>query len=105
MSQPNFNEDSEDDVTPAHPGSFMKAWFMDGPNRSVEEVASAADLPAKIIQDIIDGSVDVDEPIARKLTRAFGQSAETLYRMQAEYNHFKVTGKILPFDKLPVLGY
>lgn len=92
-----------DYVIPEHPGDVMKFWFMDGKDLSAEYVAFESDLPVHTIEGIIEGKIDIDRDTAIKLSKVFGKSAETLFRLQVEYDHFKETKKILSFNELPRL--
>ncbi|MCJ2015892.1 helix-turn-helix domain-containing protein [Methylobacterium sp. E-065] len=98
-----ISDTQPDDVLPAHPGDLMKSWFMDGKKLSAEYVAMEAHLPVRTIEGIIEGKVDIDRDTATALSKVFGKSAETLFRLQAEYNHFLRFKKIPSFDELPRL--
>lgn len=96
--------DSNLEITPpSHPGEFLKKWLMERRGLSVSEVASAADLPDSTIQNIVDERMPIDEEIAIKLSKVFGGTAETLYRMQAAYDFFNQQRRLPDYEKLPTL--
>jgi addiction module HigA family antidote len=99
------NMGSEDitKVPPAHPGKFMKSWLMDRRNISAEELAKGTELPEQRIHDLIAGTAPVDRPTAMKLSRVFGGTAETLYRMQYELDYYKENETLPSYEQLPSL--
>jgi plasmid maintenance system antidote protein VapI len=95
--------DDDSAPIPSHPGYLMEYAFMEGRGLSIEDVATGSGLSHETVQGIIDGIVDITEPVAVKLARVLGGSAETLYRAQVEFDRFKSDGTIIPFDELPHL--
>lgn len=93
-----------DDVLPEHPGPLMKSWFMDKKGLSVDDVSFKSGLTVTHIQNIIEGKESIDRETAIALTPVFHSSAETLYRLQDEYDHYVRVGKIKNFDSLPRLN-
>lgn len=81
----------------------MWSWFMAGKDLSVEDVAERAELPISTIDNIISGKADIDRNTALRLKRVFGKSAETLFRLQAEYSYYKRFHRIPTFEELPRL--
>ncbi len=91
-------------VLPGHPGDFLKLWLMPAQSLDAQSLSSKTGIPEATVIAIMDGNEDITQDIAGKLVSVFGHAAETMYRMQTEYDIYKDEGRIASSQELPVLN-
>lgn len=68
----------------AHPGEVLKADFLGPLGISANALATALDVPANQIADIIEERKSITADIALRLSQQFGFSAEFWLGLQAD---------------------
>ena len=91
----------QSDALPEHPGNFLKLWLMPAQSLDEQKLSQITNIPIETVRGIVNGSTPITKEISFRLSIIFGHAAETLYRMQEEYNHFRETGELIPQENLP----
>ncbi len=62
---------------PPHPGEVLKELCIEPLNLTVTEVAKALGVSQETLSAILNGKANITPEIARRLSKAFGTSAES----------------------------
>lgn len=72
-------------LEPIHPGEILQEEFLRPLGVSMNELASALNVPAGRISQIVNGKRAITADTALRLGRYLGTSAETWLELQADY--------------------
>ena len=73
-------------MTPAHPGSFIRVEIIEELGFSVEKAAEMLDVPRQALSDLLNGAVSLSSDMAQRIETSFGADAKMLLQMQAWYD-------------------
>ena len=71
---------------PAHPGLIIRHECIEPLGLSIAEAAAALGAPAGELSDVVAGRVGLSPEMAIRVSKVFGGSARSWYRMQAAYD-------------------
>jgi addiction module HigA family antidote len=74
-----------------HPGAILRAEFLEDRHLSVDDLASAIDVPSTQIVGIVSGRRAVTGDMAMRLADYFGTSAEFWTTLQGSYDRALVS--------------
>lgn len=80
-----WSADPKDWLPIPHAGEMLSLEFMEPAGTSVTELASALDVPAEDIQDVLDGKQRMGADLDLRLGRYYGMSEGFFLRLQANY--------------------
>jgi addiction module HigA family antidote len=82
---PAHREFRDDETRPLHPGMMLKRSITEYLGISVEEAAQRMGMYTHILNDIIDGRLDITEETAKKISTLSGSTTEFWLRMQVDF--------------------
>lgn len=71
---------------PVHPGSVVKHDCLEPLGLSVTDAAKALHVTRQALNNVVNGKAGISPEMAIRLEKAFGGTAETWLRMQANYD-------------------
>lgn len=80
-----WSADPKDWLPNPHAGEMLWLEFMEPAGIRVADLASALDVPADSIQDVIDGKQRMSAELDLRLDRYYGMSDGFFLRLQASY--------------------
>lgn len=87
---------------PLHPGEFINEVYLVPNKLSGRELASALGISPSTLNRLLNGSSGVSPPMALRLSKALGRSAESWLAMQSNHDlwHAKRALKSIKIRKL-----
>lgn len=79
---------------PMHPGRVMKTLLLSQPEFSLETVSAKSGLSVEWLKNFADGNAEMTRGMRSHLRSAFGEAADTLYRIQLTYNYYQLHGEM-----------
>ena len=73
-------------MTPPHPGEFVRVEVIDDLGLTVKKAADILDIGEAELSDLLNGDVELTPEMARRIEKAFGVGGDMLIRMQAWHN-------------------
>ena len=73
-------------MTPSHPGDFIRTEIIDELGLSVTKAAEILDVRQAALSDLLNGHISMSAEMALRVEKAFGVSMNMLLRMQAWYD-------------------
>ncbi len=73
-------------MTPSHPGDFIRTEIIDEFGLSVTKAAEILDVRQAALSDLLNGHISMSAEMALRVEKAFGVSMDMLLRMQAWYD-------------------
>lgn len=73
-------------MTPPHPGEFIRVEVIEEIGLSVREAAETMGVGDASLSDLLNGNKELSPEMARRIEKAFGVSMDMLLRMQAWHN-------------------
>lgn len=73
-------------MTPPHPGEFIRVEVMEEQGLSLKEAADILDVAEQPLSDLLNGDAELSPKMARRVEQAFGVGGDMLLRMQDWYN-------------------
>lgn len=84
--QPDFSDVSTGrKIAPIHPGEILREEFLEGFGLNSRQLATALDVPANRITEIVAGRRDITAETALLLARYFGTTADFWMNLQKDY--------------------
>ena len=71
---------------PAHPGEVLRELYLEPLQLTIADAAEALGVNRNTIADLIKGRSRVSTPMALRLAKAFGTTAELWLNMQQNYD-------------------
>lgn len=81
-------------MTPAHPGDFIRTEIIEELGLNVTRVAEILGIRRATLSDLLNGHAALSPEMARRIEKVFGVGMDMLLRMQAWYD----TSQILADD-------
>ena len=76
----------EINMTPSHPGDFVRTEIIEEFSLSVTQAAEILRVRRATLSDLLNGKASLSPDMALRIEMAFGLSMEMLLRMQAWYD-------------------
>lgn len=73
-------------MTPPHPGEFVRVEIIEEQGLSLKEAADILDVAEQPLSDLLDGDAELSPEMARRIEQSFGVGKDMLLRMQKWYN-------------------
>lgn len=73
-------------MTPSHPGDFIRTEVIDELGLSVSRAAEILGVRRATLSDLLNGRASLSPEMALRIEKAFGVSMDMLLRMQAWYD-------------------
>ncbi len=73
-------------MTPPHPGEFVRVEVIEEQGLSLKETADILDVAEHPLSDLLNGDAELSPEMARRVEQAFGVGGDMLLRMQDWYN-------------------
>jgi antitoxin HigA-1 len=80
---------------PVHPGEIVRHDCLEALAMSIDDAASALDIPPRSLHEIVNGEAPISADIAVRLAAVFGSTPETWLRMQRAYDQASQQARIL----------
>jgi len=81
---------------PPHPGTVLAKHTIPSLKMTPRDFSAAIGIKHDRLEQLLCGSIALDEDLREKMRGVLGDGTDTLYALQAAYDHFKATGKIPP---------
>jgi addiction module HigA family antidote len=79
---------------PAHPGEVLKELYLDPLQLTIKEAAKALGVNRNTLSELINGHARLSTPMALRLGKAFGTTAELWLNMQQNYDLWVARKKV-----------
>jgi addiction module HigA family antidote len=73
-------------LAPVHPGELLREDILPHTGKSKAEIVRMLRISRQSLYDVLDGKQSITAPMALRLGKLFGNSAEFWIRMQATYD-------------------
>ena len=84
------NQDIEMNMTPCHPGEFIRTEYFDELGLSVTKAAKILGVRRASLSDLLNCKTGLSPEMALRLELAFGLNMDTMLRMQAWWDAVKM---------------
>lgn len=71
---------------PMHPGEFLVYGYLEPLSISIESLSDRSGINVTKLQDLIDGSIPLNEEMAEALSKTLGRSVKSWMIIQKLYN-------------------
>jgi addiction module HigA family antidote len=78
---------------PPHPGTLLRALWLEPLNLSVTQVAAQLQVSRKTLSEIVNAKAAVTAEMALRLELAFGKSAESWLGHQSQFDLWQLHGR------------
>lgn len=82
----------DSDFQPMHPGEYIHEFIMEGRNLSVSDMAERLKVDERELRSLVNGKSGLTNEIAESLEREFGRHAQTIKKMQADFDAHQTQG-------------
>jgi addiction module HigA family antidote len=79
---------------PAHPGEVLRELYLEPLQLTITDAAEALGVTRNTFADLVNGRSRVSTPMALRLAKAFGTTAELWLNMQQNYDLWMARKKI-----------
>ena len=86
-------EDITVNMTPSHPGDFIRAEIIDELGLNVTKAAEILGVRRATLSALLNGNADLSPEMSLRIEKAFGVSMDMLLRMQAWYDAVKMRSR------------
>ncbi|MGI9520153.1 MAG: HigA family addiction module antitoxin [Hyphomicrobiaceae bacterium] len=76
----------DSDFQPMHPGEYLREFIMEGRNLGVSDMADRLKVGERDLRPLVNGKSGLTDEIASSLEREFGGHAQTMRKMQADFD-------------------
>ncbi len=76
----------DSDFQPMHPGEYLREFIMEGRNLSVSDMAERLKVDEGDLRSLVNEKSGLTNEIASSLEREFGRHAQTMKKMQADFD-------------------
>ena len=94
--------DSHVEMTPSHPGEFIRAEVVEELGLNVSRAARILGVRRATLSDLLNGRASLSPEMSLRLEKAFGVSMDMLLRMQAWHDATRMRARA---DEVPVRRY
>ena len=92
----------EVNMTPSHPGDFIRSEVIEGLGLSVTQAAEVLGVRRATLSDLLNGNAALSAEMALRMEMAFDVSMDMLLRMQAWYDASQMRARA---DEIQVQRY
>ncbi len=86
-------KDIEVNMTPSHPGDFVRTEIVEELGLTVTKAAQILGVRRATLSDLLNGKTSLSPEMALRIEKAFGVGMEMLLRMQAWYDASQIRAR------------